>query len=309
MDPIDTINIKKDTTFAILLAAQSKGWKIHYMEPHDLTLMQDAVYAHMRTLSVKDEPTDWYTIHSHTTKTLNKLDCIFMRKDPPVDNQYLYLTYLLELVQKKGTLVINKPQGLRDANEKLFTAWFPQCCPPSVVTQQASLIKTFLDTYHDIILKPLHGMGGESIFRIKEDDPNINVIMETVTHHGQRFAMAQRYIPEVTQGDKRILLINGEPVPYALARLPAPGETRANLAAGGKGIAQPLSKKDRWICEQVGPTLVKKGLTFVGLDVIGDHLTEINVTSPTCIRELDAQCGLSIAHDLLNCVERQLTTG
>lgn len=309
MDPISTINPKKDTTFALLLAAQKKGWDIYYMEPRHLTLMQHTVYGHMHSLQVKDDPKDWYTLDKPTMQPLNKLNCIFMRKDPPVDNQYLYTTYLLELVERQGTLVINKPQGLRDANEKLFTAWFPECCPHSVVTQDSKLIKEFLETYNDIIVKPLHGMGGESIFRIKKDDPNINVIIETVTYHGQRFVMAQEYIPEIKNGDKRILMINGEPIPYALARFAAPGETRANLAAGGKGIAQTLSKRERWICKQVGPTLVHKGLTFVGLDVIGDYLTEINVTSPTCIRELDSQCGLSIGHTVLEHIETRLRAG
>ncbi|MHA7840289.1 MAG: glutathione synthase [Gammaproteobacteria bacterium] len=308
MDPISAIHIKKDTTFAMLLAAQSKGWEIHYMEPHDLTLIGGVVLANMSILSVQDNPNHWYTIERQISKPLHQLDCILMRKDPPVDNQYLYTTYLLELAQQQGTLVVNTPQGLRDANEKLLTTWFPECCPPCIVTQRSALIKEFLTVHHDIIIKPLHGMGGESIFRVKKEDPNINVIIETVTHHGQHFAMAQRYIPEIAQGDKRILLINGKPIPYALARLPAPGETRANLAVGGQGIAQPLSKRDQWICEQVAPTLVQKGLTFVGLDVIGDYLTEINVTSPTCVRELDEQCGLSIAHDLLDDIEERLTT-
>lgn len=309
MDPIHTINLEKDTTLGILLAAQKKGWKIHYMEPRDLTLVQGEVHGHMRRLSVKAEPEYEYSLNSASTMRLGELDCVFMRKDPPVDSTYLYTTYLLELAQQQGVLVINNPQGLRDANEKLFTAWFPQCCPPSLVTQQDTLMKQFLERHGDIIVKPLNGMGGQSIFRIKEGDPNVNVILETITHHGKQFAMAQSYLPDIAQGDKRILLINGKPVPYALARLPAPGETRANLATGGKGIAQPLSERDRWICEQVGPTLIEKGLTFVGLDVIGDYLTEINVTSPTGIRELNRQCGLSIADDLLDYVEERIATG
>jgi glutathione synthase len=221
--------------------------------------------------------------------------------------EYIYSTYLLEQAQKDGVLIINNPQSLRDANEKLFTAWFPQCCPPTLVTRKATLIRSFYEQHDDIILKPLDGMGGASIFRIKPSDPNVSVIIETLTAHGQQSVMAQKYIPEIEHGDKRILMINGYPVDYALARIPAKGETRGNLAAGGRAEGRPLTDRDRWICEQVGPILREKGLYFVGLDVIGEFLTEINVTSPTCIRELDKQFNLNIADDLMACIEQHVS--
>jgi glutathione synthase len=235
------------------------------------------------------------------------MDVILMRKDPPFDMEYIYSTYLLDIAQEAGVLVINHPQSVRDANEKLFTAWFPQCCPPTLVTRRKEWIKAFHQEQGDIILKPLDGMGGASIFKIAEGDPNFSVIVETLSHHGQQSVMAQRYLPDIVHGDKRILMIDGEPVPYALARIPAQGETRGNLAAGGRGEGRPLTDRDRWICEQVGPTLREKGLIFVGLDVIGDYLTEINVTSPTCIRELDKQFGLNIASDLLDAIDKRLS--
>jgi glutathione synthase len=228
-----------------------------------------------------------------------------MRKDPPFDMEYVYTTYLLERTQAGGVLVVNQPDSLRDANEKLFTAWFPQCTPPTLVTRQAAQIRAFLTEHGDIIVKPLGGMGGQSVFHLRQDDPNVNVVLETMTKRGTRFTMAQRFLPEIAQGDKRILMIDGEPVPYALARIPAPGDSRGNLAAGGRGEGRPLSERDRWICAQVGPTLRARGLVFVGLDVIGDYLTEINVTSPTCIRELDALYDLNIAAQVLDAVERR----
>jgi len=220
--------------------------------------------------------------------------------------EYIYSTYLLEQAQAAGVLVVNDPQSLRDANEKLFTAWFPQCCPDTLVTRQNRLLRDFHQKHGDIILKPLDGMGGASIFRVKQDDPNMSVIIETLTEHGQKSIMAQQFIPDISDGDKRILMINGEPVPYALARIPAKGETRGNLAAGGRAEGRPLTDRDRWICQQVGPKLREKGLIFVGLDVIGDYLTEINVTSPTCIKELDTQFNLHIADDLMDCIEQYL---
>jgi len=229
-----------------------------------------------------------------------------MRKDPPFDNEYIYSTYILELAEKEGCLIVNKPQSLRDANEKLYTAWFPQCTPDTLVTRSSQLIQDFLQNHKDIILKPLDGMGGTSVFRVKQDDPNISVIIETLTDYGKQQTMAQKFIPEITEGDKRILVINGEPVPFALARIPAEGETRGNLAAGGKGVSVPLSETDYWIVEQVAPTLVAKGLIFVGLDVIGDRLTEINVTSPTCIQELDKANNLNIAARLMDCISEKL---
>ena len=306
MDPISEITIKKDSSFAMLLAAQAKGWSLYYMEQQDLFLQQGIVSASMKPLQVTENSEHWYQLGNSQTLPLADLDVILMRKDPPFDMEYIYSTYLLEQAQAAGVLVVNNPQSLRDANEKLFTAWFPQCCPATLVTRQANLIRDFQRQHGDIILKPLDGMGGTSIFRVKQDDPNFSVIIETLTNHGRTSIMAQQFIPEISDGDKRILMINGEPVPYALARIPAKGETRGNLAAGGHAEGRPLTERDRWICQQVGPTLREKGLLFVGLDVIGDYLTEINVTSPTCIRELDQQFNLDIAGDLMTSIEQQL---
>ena len=303
MDPISAINIKKDSSFAMLLAAQAKGWTLLYMEQQDLFLRDGKVIAAMRPLSVQEDPHNWFQLEAPITVPLKSLDAVLMRKDPPFDMEYIYSTYLLEQAQAEGVLVVNHPQSLRDANEKLFTAWFPQCCPPTLVTRQKQLIRDFQAEHGEIIIKPLDGMGGASIFRVAQDDPNFSVIVETLTDLGQKSVMVQRYIPEIKYGDKRILMINGEPVPYALARIPAAGETRGNLAAGGRAEGRELTERDRWICQQVGPTLRDKGLLFVGLDVIGDYLTEINVTSPTCIRELDRAFDLNIADDLMDAIE------
>jgi glutathione synthase len=305
MDPIGTINPKKDSTLAMLLAAQKRGWEIFYMEMGDLMMRDGQAYGWTRELTVQDDLADWYRIGAQQLRPLADLDVILMRKDPPVDMEYLYATQILELAEAAGVLVANKPQSLRDANEKLYTAWFPQCTPPTLVTRSAAEIRAFLHEHGDIILKPLHGMGGHAIFRLHSNDHNINVIIETLTQMGSRFVMTQRYLQEIRDGDKRILMIDGEPVPHALARVPAPGETRGNLAAGGSGVGVPLSERDRWICSQVGPRLREKGLLFVGLDVIGDYLTEINVTSPTCIRELDALYGLDIAGRFMACLEQK----
>ena len=306
MDPIATITIKKDTTFAMLLAAQALGWELHYFEQADLYAHGHEAFGRTRRLSVQDNPKGWFTFHGARELPLAELDVILMRKDPPFDMEYIYTTYLLELAEKAGTLVVNQPRSLRDANEKFFALNFPHCCPPTLVSREPARLKGFLAQHADVVVKPLDGMGGASVFRLRQDDPNLNVILETLTAHGRRLTMAQRYIPEVTAGDKRILLIDGEPVPYALARIPQAGETRANLAAGGRGEGVPLSERDRWIAAQVAPTLRAMGLLFVGLDVIGDYLTEINVTSPTCARELDAQFGLDIGGDLMAAIERQL---
>lgn len=306
MDPIGSIKAHKDSSFAMLLAAQARGWRLFYMEQADLYLNSDRVFASMRELRVHDSDNDWFEWKGTEDRPLSTLDVLLMRKDPPVNMEYLYTTFLLERAEFEGLTVINRPASLRDSNEKLFTAWFPQCCAPSLVSRDATRLRAFLHEYHDIILKPLDAMGGASIFRLREDDPNISVILETLTGLGQHSAMAQRFIPEISQGDKRILMIDGEPVPYALARIPAKGETRGNLAAGGRGEGVELSERDYWICEQVGPELSKRGLVFVGLDVIGDYLTEINVTSPTCIRELDKLYGLDIAGQLLDCIEARL---
>ena len=306
MDPIATITIKKDTTFAMLLAAQARGWELHYFEQANLYAHGNEAFGQARRLSVQDNPQGWFTFHGARELPLAELDVILMRKDPPFDMEYIYTTYLLELAEKAGTLVVNQSRSLRDANEKFFALNFPHCCPPTLVSREPARLKAFLGEHADIVVKPLDGMGGASVFRLRSDDPNLNVILETLTAHGRRLTMAQRYIPEVTAGDKRILLIAGEPVPYALARIPQAGETRANLAAGGRGEGVPLSERDRWICAQVAPTLREMGLLFVGLDVIGDYLTEINVTSPTCARELDAQFGLDIGGDLMTAIERKL---
>ena len=299
MDPIGSIKIAKDSTFAMMLAASRRGWRIQYMELSDLFLRGDRAWARMREVEVQEDPTRWYRYCGEQTRPLDDLPLVLMRKDPPFDMEYIYATYLLEQAQYRGTKVVNDPRSLRDANEKVFTVQFPQCCPPTLITRRNADIAEFLTKHADAILKPLGGMGGFAIFRVKTDDPNFNVIVETLTHYGNRFCMAQKFIPEIADGDKRILLIDGQPVPFSLARIPKPGETRGNLAAGGTGVGQPLSERDRWIAAQVGPELHRRGILFAGLDVIGDYLTEINVTSPTCIRELDSQFGLDIAGDLM----------
>ena len=307
MDPIGTIKPYKDSTFAMLLAAQARGWELFYMEQQDLFLRDGVSYGRMRPLRVIDRDRDWFTWEDTAREMpLHELHAILMRKDPPLDLEFLYSTYLLEQAESQGTLVVNRCASLRDANEKLFTAWFPQCCAPTLVSREAARFRAFLAEQRDIILKPLDAMGGASIFRIRQEDPNTAVILEILTDHGRRMAMAQRFIPEISAGDKRILLIDGEPVPYALARIPAPGETRGNLAAGGRGEGVALTERDYWICAQVAPVLREKGLLFVGLDVIGDYLTEINVTSPTCIRELDKQYDLDIAGQLMDAIAARL---
>lgn len=300
MDSIDQINIKKDTSFAMLLEAQARGWELHYMELSDLFLRNGEAFARTRTIKVERNSQKWFEFSAEQTIPLAELDAILMRKDPPFDSEFLYATYILERAENAGVYVVNKPQSLRDANEKLFTALFAHCCAETLVTREAKRIREFLAEQQDIILKPLDGMGGASIFRVKQDDPNLSVILEVMTQHNQRYIMAQRYLPEIKDGDKRILVVNGEAIPYALARIPQQGETRGNLAAGGNGKGRPLTERDKWIVSQVAPTLKAKGLIFVGLDVIGEKLTEINVTSPTCVQELDAQFGLNIAGILMN---------
>jgi glutathione synthase len=306
MDPIGAINYKKDSTLAMLLAAQQRGWELHYMEQSDLFLEDSHCHAHMARLEVRPDPHGWFTMGEKRTTSLAELDAVLMRKDPPFDTEYLYTTYLLERAEAEGVLVINRPAAIRDANEKLFTAWFGQCCVPMRVSRDQRMLEDFLHMHGDIIVKPLNAMGGSLVFRVRQNDPNLHVILETITDNGNRSVMAQRYIPEISAGDKRILLIDGEPFPYALARIPAAGETRGNLAAGATGTGVELSNRDRWICEQVGPTLRERGLLFVGLDVIGDYLTEINVTSPTCIRELDAQYDADIGGEVMEAIARRL---
>ncbi len=307
MDPIQNINIKKETSFAMLLAAQSRGYELFYMEMADLYMLDGTAYGTMKPLAVKDDPNGWFTLGEQMDVPLTDLNTILMRKDPPFDTEFIYATYMLEQAEQGGTLIVNKPQSLRDANEKLYTAWFPQCTPDTLVTRSDAKIRDFYQTHGDIILKPLDGMGGASIFRVKANDPNLGVIIETLTDHGRVFAMAQRFIPDITTGDKRILMIDGKPIDFCLARIPAKGETRGNLAAGGTGVAQPLSDSDRWIAEQVGPTLKEKGLIFVGLDVIGDKLTEINVTSPTCVKEIENAYDVDITGKLFDAIESKLS--
>lgn len=302
MDPIESIKTYKDSSFAMLLAAQKKNWPIYYMQQSDVYLENAQVYANCQRIQVDDNPDNWFSAQETTTLALSDLDVILMRKDPPFDMEYIYTTYLLELAERNGTLIVNKPASLRDANEKLFTTHFPQCCTQTLVSRDPVRLRQFIHQQQDVILKPLDGMGGQSIFRVTPDDANLSVILESMAQFGNKTVMAQSYIPEITQGDKRILMINGEAVPYALARIPAAGETRGNLAAGGQGVGMPLTEREQWICDQVGPTLKKMGLVFVGLDVIGDYLTEINVTSPTCIRELDSQFDLDIGTQLMDSI-------
>jgi len=308
MDPIGSINVKKDSTLAMLVEAQTRGWSIYYMEQGDLFLQDGTAYARTRELKVSFDADNWFEMGEPRVKPLAELDTILMRKDPPFDTEYIYTTYILEQAEAAGVLVVNRCQSLRDANEKMYTAWFPQCIPPTLVSRNESQIRDFLEEQDDIVVKPLWGMGGAMVFRVRRGDPNIGVIIETLTEHGSRYAMAQRFIPEITKGDKRILLIDGEPVRYALARIPMKGETRGNLAAGGEGIGVELSEHDRWICQQVAPTLREKGLLFVGLDVIGDYLTEINVTSPTCIRELDSIYDMNISSKLMDVISERLSS-
>ncbi|MDX1802748.1 MAG: glutathione synthase [Alcanivorax sp.] len=300
MDPIAKIKPWKDSTFAMLLEAQRRGWSLHYMEPADLYVRDGRTFAVTRPLSVTDNNDDWYRLSDAVNEDLADLDIILMRQDPPFNTEYIYATYLLEKVEREGVLVVNRPASVRDSNEKLFATDFPQCCAPTLVSSRAELLRDFVREFGDTVMKPLDGMGGSNVFRVRKDSPNIAVVIEVLTKHGKTPIMAQRFVPEITEGDKRILMINGEPVPYALARIPQEGELRGNLAAGGTGQGRELTDRDRWICEQVGPTLKRKGLYFVGLDVIGDYLTEINVTSPTCIRELDAIFDINIAGQLFD---------
>ena len=308
MDPIEAISYKKDSSLAMLWAAQRKGWELHYMEQQHLFLRDGTVKAQMAPLKVAMDPEHWFERDDYVIRDLADLDVVLMRKDPPFDNEFIYSTHLLAMAESQGTLIVNRTGSLRDFNEKLFATHFPQCCPPVLVTRREDLLRQFHAEHKDVIFKPLDGMGGSSIFHIREDGTNLGVIIETLTAHGTQTIMAQKYIPEIKDGDKRILMIDGEPVPYALARIPMAGETRGNLAAGGRGEGRPLTDRDRWIAEQVGPTLKEKGLLFVGLDVIGDYLTEINVTSPTCIRELDTQFNLDIGMQLMDCIEGKLAT-
>lgn len=306
MDPIESIEFKKDSSLAMLLAAQKRGWQLFYMMQEDLYQKEGIASGSMRPLTVHYDAQNWFTLEDRQERPLKDMNVVLMRKDPPFDMEFIYSTYLLEQAETAGTLIVNKPQSIRDCNEKIFATLFPQCTPPVMVARSARLLREFAEEHGDVVLKPLDGMGGTSIFRTHPKDPNFSVILETLTQHGTSQAMIQKYIPEITKGDKRVLMIDGEPLSYTLARVPAEGELRGNLAAGGSGIGQELSDRDRWIAEQVGPTLKEKGLLFVGLDIIGDYLTEINVTSPTCIRQLDDQFGISIGDTLMDKIEEKL---
>jgi len=306
MDPIETIKPKKDSTLAMLLAAQRAGWRIVYLRQQDLSLRDGHPRGYGRLLTVMDDTERWFELGDVWHAELEACDALLMRKDPPFDMEYIYTTYILELAEQRGLLVVNKPSSLRDINEKAYTAWFPQCTPPSLVTRSRSALLEFLKDQGKIVMKPLDGMGGRSIFVVAAGDLNANVIIETLTADGTRFTLAQRYIPEIVHGDKRVLLIDGEPIEYALARIPAPGESRGNLVMGATGEGRSLTPRDRWLAEQVGPVLSAKGVLFAGLDVIGDYLTEINVTSPTGIRELDRQFGIDIAAKLIAAIDRRL---
>jgi glutathione synthase len=303
MDPIASIKIAKDSTFAMLLEAQRRGHRLFYVLPGGLSVADGQAHAHVAPLAVREDAAHFHELGQPSRIALDARHVVLMRKDPPVDADYIHDTQVLGLARQAGALVVNDPQGLRDLNEKLAALEFPQCCPPTLVSRDAAQLKAFVADHGDAVLKPLDGMGGRSIFRVRHSEANVNVILETLTGNGRHLAMAQRYLPEIAQGDKRILLVDGEPVDYCLARVPQGDEFRGNLAAGGRGEGRPLSERDRWIAGQVGPEMKRRGMLFVGLDVIGDYLTEVNVTSPTCIRELDAQFGLNIAGMLFDRIE------
>ena len=308
MDPIATIKPAKDTTLAMLLAAQQRGWELWYAEQRDLSLRDGVAQGHVRTVRVRDDLRDWFELGERQPEPLSGFDVILMRKDPPFDMEFIYTTYILERAELAGALVVNRPQGLRDMNEKVYTAWFPQCCAPTHITRDMAQMHAFLREHTRIVCKPLHGMGGKSIFVVDRGDKNANVIFETLSDYGTRFAIVQKYLPEIVEsGDSRILVIDGEPAPYALARIPSATDNRGNLAAGAKGVGRELNDRDRWLVGQIGPELRRRGMLFVGLDVIGGYVTEINVTSPTGVRELDKQFGTKIAGLLMDAIEKRLS--
>lgn len=307
MDPISDIKFAKDSTLAMLWAAAADGFDLLYLELGDLWLRDGVACGRVRPLSVFKDPTRWYELGEPHTARLGDIDVILMRKDPPFDTEYIYSTYILERAEDQGALVVNRPRGLRDMNEKVYTAWFPQCCAPTLITRDMGDMHAFLAEHDKIVCKPLHGMGGRSIFVIERGDKNANVVFETLTDYGSRFAIVQRYLPEiVATGDSRVLLVDGEPMPFALARIPSSEDNRGNLAAGATGVGRPLNERDRFLAAQIGPKLAEQGMLFVGLDVIGDYVTEINVTSPTGIRELDKQFGIDIASALIAAIRRRL---
>ena len=309
MDPISGIKPAKDTTFAMLLEGQRRGHRLHFVRPGSLSLRDGRASAIAAPLQVRDDPADWFSLDTFVELPFGPGQAVLMRTDPPVDENYLHDTQLLDFARRQGALVVNDPRGLRDFNEKLAALEFPECCPPTLVSRDAATLKAFVNEQGQAVLKPLDGMGGRSIFRAAAGEPNLNVILETLTDGGRNLAMAQRYLPEIVDGDKRVLLIDGEPVDYALARIPQGDEFRGNLAAGGRGEGRPLSERDRWIAARVGPEMKRRGMLFVGLDVIGDWMTELNVTSPTGVRELDKQFGLNIAARLFDVIEARMSTG
>ena len=303
MDPIESINFKKDSTLAMMLEAQTREHELFYITPDSLYINESGAFAIAKTINVKNEPTGWFDFKEVMQIKLSELDVILMRQDPPFNSNFIYNTYVLESAEREGVLVVNKPASLRDCNEKVFATEFPECCTPFLVTSDLSLLRSFIDEHKDTVIKPLDGMGGSSIFRIRSSDPNLNVILETVTESYSTKVMIQTYIPEIVDGDKRILLLNGVPMNAAVARVPAEGELRGNLAAGASAVARSLTEKDLWICEQVGPRLKELGLVLVGLDIIGDYLTEINVTSPTCFKEYENLCDINVAFNFLETLE------
>jgi len=307
MDPIASINPAKDSTLAMMLAAQARGAELHYLEQRDLWVRDGVAMARLRPVTLRDDPRDWFTLGEPVVGPLSGMDAVLMRKDPPFDTEYIYTTYLLERAEAAGTLVVNRPQGLRDMNEKVYTAWFPECCAPTLITRDMADMHAFLREHGRVVCKPLYGMGGRSIFVLDAGDKNASVVFETLTEYGTRYAIAQRYIPDiVTTGDARVILVDGEPAPYALARIPTAADNRGNLAAGATGVGRPLDERDRWLAGRIGPQLRERGMLFVGLDVIGGFVTEINVTSPTGIRELEKQYGIDIAGRLIDVVLRKV---
>ncbi|MBL6751068.1 MAG: glutathione synthase [Nevskia sp.] len=306
MDPIESIKPYKDTTLALMLAAQKRGWQLRYLQPHDLWVRDGTAFGRGRAATVFDDRKHWFELGEESVLRLGELSAILMRKDPPFDLEYVATTYVLERAEQQGALVVNRAASLRDCNEKAFTAWFPQCAPPTLFAREAEVLRAFHAEHGDVIYKPLAAMGGQGVFRVRADGLNLGAVIEELTDRGRRLIVAQRYLPEIADGDKRILMVDGEPVPFCLARIPKAGETRGNLAAGGSGQARPLTGRDRWIAAQVGPELQRRGLLFVGLDVIGDYLTEINVTSPTCAREIDAACGTDIGALAFDAIDKRL---
>ena len=310
MDPIGAIHYAKDSTLAMLLAAQARGWALHYLEQRDLSLRDGVAWGRVRPLSVAADPERWFKLGEPRAERLGELECILMRKDPPFDVEYVYTTYILEKAEEQGALVVNRPRGLRDMNEKVYTAWFPQCCAPTLITRDMDDMAAFLREHGKIVCKPLHGMGGRSIFVLEQHDKNVAVVFETLTDYGQRFAIVQRYLPEIVEGgDTRVILVDGEPLPYVLSRIPLPHDNRGNLAAGAQAVVRPIGEREKWLAGQIGPALADQGMLFVGLDVIGGYVTEINVTSPTGIREIEKHFPIDIAGRLLDAIERRLGGG